>query len=318
MIKFRVNKFRFLVSIFILLIIVSVATVMLKNSLSVKSYNRPAPVEAEVINSNDIKQENTPNPKNPDSNDTNAGKENTQTATNNPTENQTANTQPQQLTIQPVNPVNADSISAFVQSKTIVYSGNSSKMQIALTFDDGPDNNYTPRILDILKENKISATFFVIGRNAKANPNVLKRIANEGHAIGSHTYNHADLNKLTPDQVSTEMKDTEAVMDSVLGYHTAIMRPPYGLNSVQTVKTIANLGYRIIDWSVDTRDWSGIPPTQIMENIYKNLRPGAIILHHCAPGKMGLDNTISVLQGEINDLKAKGYKFVTVPELLNN
>jgi len=211
-----------------------------------------------------------------------------------------------------------ESIATFVKNKTVVYSGSPAKMQIALTFDDGPDNKYTPKILDILKQNNIKATFFVVGKNVKLYPNMLKLISSEGHAIGSHTYSHSDLNKLTTDQVRAEMTNNEDAIDAILGYHLKIMRPPYGLNSVQTIKTIADMGYKVIDWSVDTMDWAGTPPAKIMEYVAKQTKPGAIILHHCAPGKVGLDNTINVLPNEIATLKAKGYEFITVPELLNN
>lgn len=212
---------------------------------------------------------------------------------------------------------NLDSTDKFPKDKTVFYNGSSSKMQIALTFDDGPDNNYTLKVLDILKQYNIKATFFVIGRNVKTYPNSLKRIDSEGHVIGVHTYNHADLNKLTPAQVQEEITSTENIIDSLVGHHCKIMRPPYGLNSAQTIQTIADMGYKVIDWSVDTRDWAGTSPAQMMDYIQKQTKPGGIILHHCSQGKYNLDNTVSVLPTEIQTLVSKGYQFVTVPELLS-
>jgi Predicted xylanase/chitin deacetylase len=280
----------------------------LKGHSQVNAYNN----ESENIKANVVeKEETTPSPKPEKQNKDNQRAEE---HTNNDNANiQTANTQSTNNNVG-----TEETIATFVKNKTVVYSGSTEKMQIALTFDDGPDNKYTPKILDILSQNNIKATFFVVGKNVKLYPNNLKRISSEGHAIGSHTYSHSDLNKLTTDQVRAEMTENENAIDSVLGYHLNIMRPPYGLNSVPTIKTIADMGYKVIDWSVDTVDWNGTTPAKIMEYITKQTKPGGIILHHCAPGKLGLDNTISVLPTEIATLKAKGYQFVTVPELLNN
>ncbi|MFL0248437.1 polysaccharide deacetylase family protein [Candidatus Clostridium stratigraminis] len=205
------------------------------------------------------------------------------------------------------------SAGATQESSVVYYSGSKEKKQLALTFDDGPDDYYTNKILDILKKYNVKATFFVIGKNAEMHRNTLKRIEYEGHVIGSHTYSHADLNMLNETQIRSELSKTEAILDSTLGHHTKIMRPPFGNNSKEAIKTIASLGYKIVDWSVDTRDWSGASPTKIMEYIKSQVHPGAIILHHSANR---VNNTLEVLPKEIEKLRSEGYEFVTIPELL--
>lgn len=301
--QFMVNKQRFIISLLFMavFILVSVSAYIVLRHPDNSTFRESEDIKANVVEKNAAA---SPKPVGQDKNTQNVGN---QTDTDS-TKTQAANT----------NDNTEETIATFVKNKTVVYSGSTAKMQVALTFDDGPDNKYTPKILDILRQNNVKATFFVVGRNVKLYPNNLRRISSEGHAIGNHTYSHSDLNKLTTDQVRAEITDNENAIDSVLGYHLNIMRPPYGLNSVQTIKTIADMGYKVIDWSVDTVDWNGTPPSKIMEYITKQTRPGAIILHHCAPGKLGLDNTINVLPNEIATLKARGYQFVTVPELLDS
>jgi len=205
---------------------------------------------------------------------------------------------------------------ASAQGK-IYYSGPSTQKMIALTFDDGPDRYFTGKILDILKQYNVKATFFEIGKNAKAYPSVIKRIDKEGHAIGNHTYDHANLNHLSSEQIASEITKTDNILDSIIGHHNNILRPPYGINSSETIKTVSGMGYKVIDWSVDTRDWAGTPPSKIMNYVLDETRPGAIILHHCSSSRAnGLDNTLNALPHEILMLKSKGYQFVTVPQLL--
>jgi polysaccharide deacetylase family sporulation protein PdaB len=202
--------------------------------------------------------------------------------------------------------------------EVVYYSGSTSSKEIALTFDDGPDTNYTVQILDILKQYSIKATFFVVGTRAQAHPDIIKRIVKEGHVIGNHTWDHSDLSKATSEQIELEVNKTEQVLDSISGLHTNIFRPPYGSASRTVINKIASMGYYIIDWSVDTRDWAGTSPPKIMAYVKKETRPGGIILQHCAGGKGdNLSNTIKVLPNIIQTLKAQNYDFVTIPQLLH-
>lgn len=200
----------------------------------------------------------------------------------------------------------------------VYYSGDKNIKQAALTFDDGPDNIYTPKILDILKENNIKATFFIVGTRAQANPQMVKRILDEGHAIGNHSWSHPELDKLSPDKVKYEIKKTDDILETMIGFHPSIVRPPYGEADKKVVEEVASMGFKIVDWSVDTRDWAGTSPKLIMDCVKLELKPGAIILQHCAGGKKGkLENTVTALPEIIRYLKSEGYSFARIPELLN-
>jgi peptidoglycan/xylan/chitin deacetylase (PgdA/CDA1 family) len=203
-------------------------------------------------------------------------------------------------------------------AQTVYRSGDGSAKQVALTFDDGPDVRYTGQILDLLKKDNVKATFFLIGLNSQAHPEMVKRIAAEGHAIGNHTWDHADLPKLGANQVRSEIDQTTDVLNSILGFRPSLMRPPYGSLSPAVIAEINGMGYKVVNWSVDTRDWAGTPAATMLGNVEANTRPGSIILMHSAGGKGGkLDNTVAVLPQIIASLRAKGYTFATVPELLH-
>ncbi|MBD2868929.1 polysaccharide deacetylase family protein [Paenibacillus sp. IB182493] len=181
---------------------------------------------------------------------------------------------------------------------------------VALTFDDGPDKNYTTAILDILKEKGVTATFFVVGQQVKKNPDVLKRIADEGHAVGNHSYNHKDLSKLNKQQILEEMSTSDAVIEDALGFTPTLFRAPYGAVS-DTLKNVLKANKReLIGWSVDTRDWAGTSPADMREMIRKETEPGGIILMHSFGGK-NIKHTVEALPGIIDDLAEMGYTFVT-------
>jgi peptidoglycan/xylan/chitin deacetylase (PgdA/CDA1 family) len=186
----------------------------------------------------------------------------------------------------------------------------------ALTFDDGPDTLYTAQILDILKRYKIKATFFVVGQRAKAYPKMISRIVREGHALGNHSWDHANFSKLSPQEARKEIIKADQVLDSITGHHSKIFRPPYGAVTPDNSRAISAMGYKIINWSVDTRDWAGTQPQEIMRIFNRQITPGGIILQHCSGGK-SLNNTIVALEQIIASLQSKGYRFVTIPELLS-
>ncbi|BCJ87984.1 hypothetical protein skT53_29690 [Effusibacillus dendaii] len=200
----------------------------------------------------------------------------------------------------------------------LFHSGTGPGKHVALTFDDGPDVHTTAQVLDILKQNRVPATFFLIGNRASAHPEMVRRIVREGHAIGNHSWDHPKLIKLTPDQVRGEVNQAETVLQQIVGYRPSIFRPPYGLTNPAIVNEIGGMGYKIIDWSVDTRDWAGTPPAQMLAYIHQELRPGGIILQHSAGGKNdNRQNTIDALPQIIATLKRQGYTFLTVPQMLN-
>ena len=203
-------------------------------------------------------------------------------------------------------------------SSLILYcSPNRTLKRVALTFDDGPDTYYTPQILEILKQNNVKATFFIVGLQAQSHPDMVCCIVREGHTIGNHSWDHPILSKLPVGRVKEEVQKTEQLLYNITGFRTAMFRPPYGSTTPQVTNEISSLGYKIIDWSVDTKDWAKTPVPQIMDYISNELYPGGIILQHCAGGKdSDLSNTVKALPQIISLLRGKGYSFVTVQDLL--
>lgn len=189
--------------------------------------------------------------------------------------------------------------------------------RVALTFDDGPDKKYTPLILDVLKKREVKATFFVVGIQVAKYGDVLKRITAEGHAIGNHSWDHADLTKRTAEQIAEQIGKTDNAIHKALGTGTDLFRPPYGAADDKVKKSAEAAHQHLVQWTVDTRDWAGTTPEEILEKVKKQTKPDGIILMHCFGGKNGkLDNTVEALPKMIDYLKEEGYTFVTVPELM--
>ncbi|CAB3389424.1 polysaccharide deacetylase family protein [Kyrpidia spormannii] len=200
----------------------------------------------------------------------------------------------------------------------VFYRGPATVRQAALTFDDGPDVTYTTRILDILRREGIHATFFIVGQRAQAHPEMVRRIVAEGHVVGNHSWDHPNFTKLSIAEIRSELIRTNDLLRSLVGYTPDLFRPPYGELTPALVQTIGSMGFKIIDWSVDTRDWAGTPVPTIMNYVRKEITPGGIILEHCAGGRgERLDNTVEALPRIISYLRNQGYSFVTIPELLH-
>ncbi|MFD2168685.1 polysaccharide deacetylase family protein [Tumebacillus lipolyticus] len=187
---------------------------------------------------------------------------------------------------------------------------------VALSFDDGPDLEFTPQILDILKRENVKATFFLLGKRSKMYPHIVQRIVAEGHSIGNHTWDHPILTKSTPQKIRAEIQKTDDVLFKIVGFHTYMFRPPYGEATTANVFQITKMNYKVIDWSVDTRDWIASSPDQILNIVNQTVKPGAIILGHSA-GPKQIQHTVNSLPDMIRMLRAKNYKIVTIPELLN-
>ena len=183
---------------------------------------------------------------------------------------------------------------------------------IAMTFDDGPHSTLTPKLLDILKERNIKVTFFVIGKNAQDNPDILKREAAEGHEIANHSWSHPDLAKLPQDTMRSEISRTQDAITNAIGKPVTLLRPPYGaLNPTQRQYVHDSYGYRIILWDVDPLDWRRPGASVVSERILKGVKPGSIILSHdIHPG------TIEAMPATLDALIARGFQFVTVSELI--
>lgn len=196
------------------------------------------------------------------------------------------------------------------------YGGPDGAKLVALTFDDGPDNKYTPKILDILKAKHVHATFFTVGTQVKRYGAVMKRIVQEGSEIGNHSYSHTDLSKLDSTHIMNQIKWTDTLIRKQAGYVPRLVRAPYGASSPQLKRIVADNGRSLVFWTVDTRDWEGVPVAAMRAHVNKNTHPGGIILMHSF-GSKHLANTVELLPLVIKDLQAKGYTLVTVSELLD-
>lgn len=180
--------------------------------------------------------------------------------------------------------------------------------KIALTFDDGPHAVYTPKLLDGLKKRGIHATFFLIGKNIEGNEELVKRIQEEGHLIGSHTYNHVQLNKLSESKARDEvLKGCNKIYETT-GTYSSFVRPPYGAWK-------KNLDFCItmipVSWNVDSLDWKTQNTEKIVKRVVKDVEEGDIILMHDIYA-----SSVEAALRIVDILQEKGYEFVTVDELL--
>jgi peptidoglycan-N-acetylglucosamine deacetylase len=183
---------------------------------------------------------------------------------------------------------------------------------IAMTFDDGPSATLTPKLLDLLAAHHIKATFFVIGENVAEHPEIVARAAREGHEIANHSWSHPNFGKMSDESVRRQLQQTDNAIKSATGKRPTLLRPPYGSITAREKRWIHDeFGYQIILWDVDPYDWKRPGPAVVRARILKETRPGSIVLSHdIHPG------TIEAMPSTFNELEAKGFKFVTVSELI--
>jgi peptidoglycan/xylan/chitin deacetylase (PgdA/CDA1 family) len=196
----------------------------------------------------------------------------------------------------------------------ISYSSvNITQPVVAMTFDDGPHPSLTPKLLDILKERNIKCTFFLIGQNMKAYPQIVRRIIAEGHEIGAHTYTHCSLTSRSDAQIRSELQRSEEVLMAAANYRPQLVRPPYGaINTRIKQLMFSEFGYSTIMWSVDPQDWRRPGVSVVTSRLVSGARPGAIMLAHDIHPP-----TTQAVPAMFDQLLAKGYQFVTVSQLMN-
>jgi peptidoglycan/xylan/chitin deacetylase (PgdA/CDA1 family) len=183
---------------------------------------------------------------------------------------------------------------------------------IAITFDDGPSAQLTPRLLDILKERGIKATFFVVGKNVAEYPEIVRRMANEGHEIANHSWSHPTLTQLGSEGIRKQIENTNDAILKVTGKRPVLMRPPYGATTSMLNKRFTEeFGLKVILWSVDPLDWRYRNSNRVLNAIVQNTRPGAIIIAHDIHA-----TTVAAMPATLDLLVSKGYKFVTVSDLI--
>ncbi|WP_407569072.1 glycosyltransferase [Deinococcus altitudinis] len=200
--------------------------------------------------------------------------------------------------------------------------GKQSPKDVALTFDDGPDPTWTPQLLSILKAEKAPATFFVVGLQAQQYPALLRREVAEGHEIGSHTFTHPNLSMVSHTQVRLELDATQRLIQSILGRGTLLFRPPFAEDvepatpdQARVLQQASELGYTTVGMGVDPEDWAKPGTAQIVKAVLSQVQGGAgqVVLLHDAGGNRA--QTVAALPAVIRELRAHGYRLVTVSAL---
>jgi cellulose synthase/poly-beta-1,6-N-acetylglucosamine synthase-like glycosyltransferase/peptidoglycan/xylan/chitin deacetylase (PgdA/CDA1 family) len=208
----------------------------------------------------------------------------------------------------------------------VIRQFGAAKKEVALTFDDGPDPEWTPRILDILKQNHVPATFFIIGSNAEANPDLVKRIVDDGFEVGSHTFTHPNLSDTPEEAIPLEMNATQRLFQALTGRSLRLFRPPYlgdaeptDEDQIAPVETAQDMGYITVGEHVDPIDWALPGVDEIVKRTLQQIHsakpsmPRNIVLFHDAGGDR--EETVLALPIVISKLKAEGYSFVPVSTL---
>ena len=182
---------------------------------------------------------------------------------------------------------------------------------VAITYDDGPVPGSTERLLDILKRKGVHATFFVVGRNANANPQILRRIRDEGHTIGNHSYSHPDLARQSDGAIAAQMDDTNAALQKQAGLDPHWLRPPYGSHNPRVASAAGARGMALAVWDVDTADWQHRNPATTCKRAVDGAREGSIILMHDIH-----QPTVDAAECVIDGLRAKGLNPVGLDEMI--
>jgi peptidoglycan/xylan/chitin deacetylase (PgdA/CDA1 family) len=186
--------------------------------------------------------------------------------------------------------------------------------RVALTFDDGPTRPFTHRVLDILRECDGVATFFCVGLHAEADPGTLARIAEAGHCVGNHTWSHPFVPDLAAADLLFQLDATNRVIERATGARPALFRPPYGIQTPESLRLTADQEMTTVVWDVDTRDWARPGPDAIRATVRDGAGEGSIVLMHDGGGDRG--ETVAALPGLIEGLLADGFELVTVADLL--
>ena len=210
----------------------------------------------------------------------------------------------------------------FPRYLTINHQGSEVADSVALTFDDGPDNKWTPQVLDILKASKVKATFFLIGANMEKYPRIVERIMEEGHMIGVHTYSHPNMAEVSEERAHVELNATQRLIESITGLSTVLFRPPYNADTnphdpeeLVPIRIAQDMGYMTITEDLDPEDWDKPGVSTMVDRIKRGrLHGGNIVLLHDAGGDRS--QTVEALPLIIKYLQDRGDRIVPLPELI--
>jgi peptidoglycan/xylan/chitin deacetylase (PgdA/CDA1 family) len=198
----------------------------------------------------------------------------------------------------------------------VMCRGRVGEKRVALTFDDGPDPHVTPLLMDYLREQNIRATFFCIGKNVDAHPEIAKRIVEEGHVIGNHTYNHYWWTPLMwGSELSREIGQTQEAIRRATGVTPVYMRPPMGMTNPHFARVLQRLGLRMIGWNVRSLD-TRKPVREVIQRVMKQTKDGSIVLLH--DGSMPAEELMEIVRGAVKGLRVRGLEFETVDRMIRS
>ncbi|WP_455543076.1 polysaccharide deacetylase family protein [Intestinibacter sp.] len=192
-----------------------------------------------------------------------------------------------------------------------IYRVDTQKKEIALTFDISYNERNIDKILDVLDKYDVKATFFVVGNWIDKNQDVVKKIHDRGHEIGNHSYSHPYFNEISEDEIKKELQTTSKKIKDITGEDTTLFRPPFGEINEEGVKVCESLGYKVINWDVDSMDWKNIKDIYIIDRVAQNTSPGSIILFHGGGNKVEY-----YLDSIIEHFVKGGYSIIKVSDLV--
>jgi len=218
--------------------------------------------------------------------------------------------------------VTTEKYEKFPHYTTVVHQGSVVKDGVAITFDDGPDSEWTPQILDILKERGVKATFFMVGNNMENHPDIVRRIVREGHTVGTHTYTHPDIALVSEERAHLEFNATQRLVEAITGHSTILFRPPYNADinphepeELAPVRIAQKMGYITVSEDIDTEDWDRPGVEEMVERVREGrLLGGNIVLLHDAGGDRS--QTVEALPAIIDYLRVRGDTIVSLAQMV--
>lgn len=191
--------------------------------------------------------------------------------------------------------------------------------QLALTYDDGPNEPHTLHLLEVLAKHNVHATFFLVGRYAQQKPAIAREIVNAGHVVGNHTFTHPLLTFKSAAEIRQQLSDCRSAIEDAVGASSNLFRPPFGGRRPAVLRIARELGLETVMWNVTGFDWNAPPSEVIEQKVAKQIRGGDVILLHDGGHKeMGADRSQTVLATDrlVTRYKSEGYEFVTIPQML--
>ena len=192
---------------------------------------------------------------------------------------------------------------------------------VALTYDDGPNDPHTLRLLDVLARHNVKATFFLIGRFVKQRPDIARELVRAGNAVGNHTFSHPNLIFATAEQTRTELTACKQALNDAVGEHSRLFRPPFGGRRPGTLRIARALGLDPVMWSVTGWDWKAKPADYVERKVRQQVRGGdVILLHDGSHAAFGADRSQTVIATDhlIARYRSEGFEFVTIPQMMEN